>query len=73
MVSYFAFRLGKQLIHQTPATMKEIINISITGYGLKFVAAALVTPLMYVLRDLLQNKYHLKPLPPSYGLDPSER
>lgn len=68
MVSYFAFRLGKQLTNQVPATLQEILNISVTGYGLKFLAAAAVTPIMYLLRNLLQNRYKLKPLPPTYGM-----
>lgn len=64
LVSFVAFRLGKQLTNQIPATIQEVLSISITGYGLKFVVAGLVTPLLYALRDLMSKKFKLEPVPP---------
>ena len=43
--------------------MKEIFEISTTGYGLKFAIAAVITPLLYVSRDFLQNTFGLRPMP----------
>ena len=63
VVSYIAFRLGKILNHQVPATMKEVLGIAVTGYALKFVIAGLITPILYMTRDILHNKFGLEPLP----------
>ena len=63
IVSYVAFRWGKTFTNQIPATLAEVFSIAITGYGLKFVVAFLLTPVMYILRDILQNKFKLQPLP----------
>ncbi len=41
----------------------EVLNIAATGYGLKFFLAASLTPLLYVLKSLLTEKYGLKPIP----------
>ena len=48
---------------QIPATLKEVWNIAVTGYGLKFFIAAAITPLLYVSRDFLQTRYGLDPMP----------
>jgi hypothetical protein len=48
---------------QIPATMKEVFEISTTGYGLKFFIAAIITPLLYVSRDLLESRFGLQPMP----------
>jgi queuosine precursor transporter len=63
VVSYVAFSLGKKLTGQIPATLAEISSISVTGYGLKFIVTGLVTPILYGMRDLLQNKFGLEPIP----------
>ena len=41
--AYLSYRYGKQVTHQTPATMAEVVEISVTGYGLKFVIAGMYT------------------------------
>ena len=64
VVTYIAYSLGKTLTGQVPATMTEVWNISITGYGLKFFLSALITPLLYVLRDIMHNVFKLEPIPP---------
>jgi uncharacterized integral membrane protein (TIGR00697 family) len=66
VVSYIAFRFGKILNHQDPASMKEVLGIAVTGYTLKFVIAGLITPLLYFTRDILHNKFGLEPLPIDY-------
>ena len=66
LVSAIAFRYGKMLTHQTPATLKEVLGIAVTGYSLKFVVAGLITPLLYLTRDLLHDKFGLEPLPIDY-------
>lgn len=66
MVSYIAFSFGKSVTNQTPATMSEVMNIAITGYGLKFVIAAAITPLLYMTRNLLHKKFGFEALPPDY-------
>jgi len=63
VVSYIAYRGGKQWTKQTAATLAEVMNISITGYGLKFVIAGLITPLLYLLRYLCIEHFELKPVP----------
>lgn len=63
VVSYIAFSFGKSITNQTPATINEILKIAITGYGLKFVIASLLTPFLYLIRYILHEKYHFQPLP----------
>lgn len=63
VVSYVAFSLGKSLTGQTPATNEEIMNIAATGYGLKFAMSVALTPALYLLRDLMHNKFGLEPMP----------
>lgn len=62
LVSYIAFRLGKQLTNQVPATVLEVINISLTGYFVKFIVSIATLPLMYVLKVLFQDKFKIKPM-----------
>lgn len=66
VVSYVAFSLGKSLTNQTPATLAEVWNIAITGYGLKFVISFLITPILYALRHIMHNHFKLEPLPVDY-------
>lgn len=66
VVSYIAFSFGKSITNQTPASLSEVINIAVTGYGLKFVIAAALTPFIYLLRDILNKQFGLEPLPPDY-------
>jgi uncharacterized integral membrane protein (TIGR00697 family) len=63
VVSYIAFSLGKSLTGQTPATFEEVLNIAVTGYGLKFSLSAALTPLLYVLKTIMTEKFGLTPLP----------
>ena len=66
VVSYVAFSLGKSVTNQTPATLAEVWNIAITGYGLKFIIAFLITPILYALRHIMHNHFKLEPLPVDY-------
>jgi uncharacterized integral membrane protein (TIGR00697 family) len=66
VVSYIAFGFGKRVTGQTPASLKEVWNIACTGYGLKFVIAALITPILYALRDFMHKKFGLEPVPLDY-------
>ena len=63
VVSYIAFSLGKSLTGQTPATPDEVFNIAVTGYGLKFAISVALTPALYYLRSVMQNKFGLEPVP----------
>jgi len=63
VVSYVAFSLGKALTGQTPATLSEVFSIAATGYGLKFSLAAGLTPVLYVLKNVMSDKFGLKALP----------
>ena len=63
VVSYIAYRGGKKWTGQIPATMKEVLNISITGYGLKFFIAGMITPLLYLLRKICIEHFQLEPVP----------
>ena len=63
VVSYIAFGFGKRVTGQTPASLNEVWNIACTGYGLKFVIAALITPILYALRDFMHKKFGLEPVP----------
>lgn len=66
VVSYIAFSFGKSVTNQTPASLREVMNIAITGYGLKFVIAAAITPMIYVIRNFLHKKFGFEPLPADY-------
>ena len=66
VVSYMAFSFGKTVTNQIPATLSEVFNIAITGYGLKFVISAAITPILYFIRNILHNKFHFEPLPVDY-------
>ena len=63
VVSYIAFSFGKSITNQTPATLSEVLNIAVTGYGLKFIIAAAMTPFLYIIRNYLQKRFGLAPLP----------
>jgi hypothetical protein len=71
VVSYIAFGPGKTLAGQAGASVREVLNIALTGYGLKFVISGLITPVLYWLRDIMHNVYELEPLPVDY--DEEER
>jgi len=43
--------------------MAEVLNISITGYGLKFVISALITPVLYCLNHVMRTRFNLRPVP----------
>mmetsp|Transcript_13398 Transcript_13398/g.18357 ORF Transcript_13398/g.18357 Transcript_13398/m.18357 type:complete len:334 (+) Transcript_13398:73-1074(+) len=62
-VSYIAFSLGKSLTGQTPATIPEVLDIAATGYTLKFVLAAAMTPFLYILKSILTEQFGLQPIP----------
>eukprot|EP01038_Epipyxis_sp_PR26KG_P006469 gene6469-8898_t len=66
VVSYIAFSFGKSVTNQIPATLPEVFNIAITGYGLKFVISAMITPILYFIRNILHNKFGFEPLPVDY-------
>jgi len=63
VVSYIAFSFGKYLTGQTPATISEVLNIAVTGYGLKFALSCAMTPFLYLLRSVMENNFALTPLP----------
>jgi uncharacterized integral membrane protein (TIGR00697 family) len=63
VVSYVAFSLGKSLTGQSAATLPEVMNIAATGYGLKFFLSTCITPLLYIIKNYLSEKYDLKPFP----------
>jgi len=65
-VSYVAFSLGKALTGQSPASIPEVLEIAVTGYGLKFFISALMTPALYGLRHVMHNYFGLEPLPVDY-------
>jgi uncharacterized integral membrane protein (TIGR00697 family) len=69
VVSYIAFSFGKSVTNQIPATLREVSNIAITGYGLKFAIAGLITPVLYGVRHLLHTKLGFEPLPIDYKED----
>uniref|UniRef100_A0A6U5ACB7 Queuosine precursor transporter n=1 Tax=Hemiselmis andersenii TaxID=464988 RepID=A0A6U5ACB7_HEMAN len=64
IVTYLAFGLGKTLTGQVGASFSEVLQIAATGYGLKFVLALSVTPIMYLSRGFLHQRYGLEPIPP---------
>jgi uncharacterized PurR-regulated membrane protein YhhQ (DUF165 family) len=39
------------------------MNIAVTGYGLKFVISALITPILYGLRYIMHNVFNLEAIP----------
>jgi hypothetical protein len=55
--------IGKSLTGQTPATIPEVLDIAATGYTLKFVLAAAMTPFLYVLKSILTEQFGLQPIP----------
>lgn len=67
VVSYVAFSLGKSLQGQTPATFDEVLSIAATGYGLKFVLAAALTPLLYVVKGVMSERFGLEAIPAEEG------
>lgn len=64
IVSYIAFDLGKSLTGQTPASFEEVLNIAATGYGLKLFLSLSLTPVIYIVKGILTEKFGLQPLPP---------
>lgn len=67
IVSYIAYSLGKSLTGQIPATLPEIFNIAITGYGLKFAISLAMTPILYFLRYIMHDKFKLEAIPAEEG------
>jgi len=63
VVSYIAFSLGKSLNGLPPASMNEVLNIAATGYGLKFLLAASLTPMLYVLKNVMTESFGLVAIP----------
>ena len=63
LYSYLAFSFGKQVTGQPPATLEEVMNIAATGYGLKLFLSVSLTPLIYVVKSILTDKFGLKPIP----------
>lgn len=63
VVTYLAFGIGKTLTGQPGASISQVLNIAVTGYGLKFFLALCVTPIIYITRDLLHNKFGLEAMP----------
>lgn len=63
VVTYIAFGPGKALTGQIGAKLPEVLQIAATGYLLKFVISAAMTPLLYLLRNIMHNTYGLEPLP----------
>ena len=57
---------------QIPATFPEVLNIAATGYGLKFFLAALLTPVLYALKNLLTEKYGLVAIPVEHNTNNNE-
>mmetsp|Transcript_56560 Transcript_56560/g.149081 ORF Transcript_56560/g.149081 Transcript_56560/m.149081 type:complete len:357 (-) Transcript_56560:161-1231(-) len=68
VVSYIAFGPGKVLCGQVGASVREVLNIAVTGYLLKFAAATAITPILYMTRSLLHGTFGLEPLPPDSDL-----
>lgn len=66
VVSYIAFSFGKRVTGQVPATLQEVLNIAVTGYGLKFVIAGMITPFIYLIRNFLHKTYGFEALPVDY-------
>ena len=73
VVSYVAFSLGKSLTGQIPATVSEVFDIAVTGYGLKFAISFLITPMLYLVRYVMHNFFGLEPLPSDYDESAGER
>lgn len=66
VVSYLAFSLGRRFFGSadgpSPAPFKEVLDIAITGYTLKFCLAISMTPVIYAGRWALHRWFGLKPL-----------
>jgi hypothetical protein len=62
VVSYIAFDFGKRMMGVQPATLYEVFRIASSGYVLKFIITTLITPLLYVVRGILEQKYGLRPM-----------
>lgn len=43
--------------------MREVLHIAVTGYGLKLFLAAALTPLLYVMKYMLANRFGLRAIP----------
>lgn len=64
IVSYLAFRLGRQLFGGGEvASFHAIVHIAVTGYLLKFVLAIAITPLIYLGHGVLHRCFGLTPVP----------
>jgi len=70
VVSYIAFSVGKTLNGLPPASFPEVLNIAATGYGLKFLIAASLTPALYALKAVMSERFGLVPIP--YNADEEE-
>lgn len=65
VITYLAFVWGKQLTGQPVASWKEVVQIAVTGYGLKLFLSLAMTPFIYALKYLLTEVFHMTPLPAS--------
>lgn len=66
VVSYIAFSLGRRVFvspDSPPAEFGEVLKIAATGYGLKFVLAVAITPLIYAGHGIMHRWFGLTPLP----------
>lgn len=51
------------LVWRTKVTFDEYVSIVMTSYVIKLAAAILVTPVIYVLHDVIEKKYGIEPAP----------
>jgi uncharacterized integral membrane protein (TIGR00697 family) len=63
IITYLAFVVGKNLTHQPSASLSEVYQIAMTGYGLKFLLSLAMTPFIYALKYILTNGFGLVPVP----------
>jgi|SRR4051812_10877530 uncharacterized integral membrane protein (TIGR00697 family) len=65
VVTYLAFSLSRTVLSSGTQAMPfgEVIKTAATGYMLKFVIAIALTPVIYLGRSIMKNRYGLTPLP----------
>lgn len=63
LISIFFFQIAQIMVGQEPATLGQTLRIGLTGYGLKFVIAVALTPLIYLGRWAIRRYAGLTPLP----------
>ncbi len=70
LVTYLAFRLGRQLFHDganPPMPWPVLIQVAATGYILKFTLAVGLTPVIYAGHSLMHRFFGLRPLPAEHA------